>query len=123
MLKLLLALQIYTKAQSTRHPNTNRQHVCYVQIFTFNRPCLAGAVIQTALSFIDSLSRESGKDNDGSDKEVDNKKQKFELDFDQSDDEDIAQDEVKREVEAHRQEPATSQEEDVLAWWRKKKHR
>ena len=66
---------------------------------------------------------ESGKDNDGSDEEVDNKKQKFELDFDQSDDEDIAQGEVKREVEADRQEPAPSQEEDVLAWWRKKKHR
>ena len=66
---------------------------------------------------------DSGKDDVGPDKEGENKKQKFELDFDQSDDEDTARDEVKQEIEAYRQEPAPSQEEDVLAWWRKKKHR
>ena len=66
---------------------------------------------------------DSGKDDVGPDKEGENKKQKFELDFDQSDDEDTARDEVKQEVEAYRQEPAPSQEEDVLACWRKKKHR
>lgn len=66
---------------------------------------------------------ESAEDNDEPGSEVENKKQKYALDFDQSDDEDTAQDEVKREVEAYRQELAPSQEEDVLTWWRKRKHR
>ena len=57
--------------------------------------------------------------------EVDKKKRKYEygLDFDQSDEEDSVQDDVKREMELYRQEEAPSRGEDPLAWWRKRKHR
>ena len=56
---------------------------------------------------------------------VDKKKRKLEygLDFDQSDEEDSDQDDVKREVEEYRKEEAPSHGEDPLAWWKERRHR